>query len=99
MSAQPMQAIADQLARALNRPVIDRTGLSGVFDLELTYWPARSLEATPARVAPQVPATPDLPGGPTVMEALRDQLGLRLEPTRAAVEVLVIDSVQPPSDN
>jgi uncharacterized protein (TIGR03435 family) len=98
MSTQPMSAIADQLARSSNRPVIDRTGLSGAFDVELKYSPQISRPiAAPLQVGAQT--MPDLPSGPTLVEAVRDQLGLRLEPVRASVEALVIDSVQPPTAN
>jgi uncharacterized protein (TIGR03435 family) len=98
MSGQPMSTITDQLARELNRPLIDRTGLSGAFDVEVTYSPQSSRPvAAPLQGAAQT--SPDLPSGPTVSEALRDQLGLGLEPVRTTVEVLVIDSVQPPTEN
>ena len=88
MGGQTMKAIADELGRRAIRTVIDRTGFTGTFDLDLTYSPAPGLSA-------------DTPGvrGPTLAEAIRDQLGLRLEPQSAAVEVLVIDSIQQPTEN
>ena len=66
----------------LDRPLVDESGLGGLFDLELEF------ATTPAS------ANPDLT---VVFTAVQEQMGLRLEPKRAAVEVLVIDSVSPPS--
>lgn len=67
----------------VDRPVVDESGLTGTFDLELEF------TTTPA-------ATPgsDLT---VVFTALQEQLGLRLEPKRAQVDVLVVDSVSPPT--
>jgi uncharacterized protein (TIGR03435 family) len=42
---------------------------------------------------------PSAPVGPTPGEALRDQLGLKLEPAKASVQILVIDRVERPSEN
>jgi uncharacterized protein (TIGR03435 family) len=72
----------------LGRPVIDRTGLNGRFDF--------TLEWSPEAANPENP--PDLPG-PTFLDALREQLGLRLESTRGPVKTLVIDHVERPSEN
>ena len=75
--------LAEILASRRGQPMIDRTALTGHFDIELTYWPEGSIDAA----------------GPLLAEALRDQLGLRLIPQRAPVDVLVIDRVQRPTDN
>jgi uncharacterized protein (TIGR03435 family) len=85
MGVQPMKALADLLARRLRRPVTDRTGLSGNFDIELTY-SADGLAVDAVR-------------GPSLGEALRDQLGLKLMPERGSVEILVIDRLERPSAN
>jgi uncharacterized protein (TIGR03435 family) len=79
----------------VERPVVDRTGLSGRFDfkLEWTREPA-------AGSAPAAPVAADAQTtGPTFLEALSDQLGLKLEATKAPVSVLVIDHVERPSEN
>ena len=74
------------LSTAADRWIEDRTGLAGRYDIELTYQNDRLL----------------LPGAqpreaPALFTALQEQLGLKLEPSRGAVEVLVIDSVERPS--
>jgi uncharacterized protein (TIGR03435 family) len=76
---------AQRLAGQLQRPVVDRTGLSGPHDVDLTF----ALDAA-------VLAGTD---APPLMTALREQLGLRLESARAPVEVLVIERIEPPSEN
>jgi len=68
--------------------VIDRTGLSGNFDVDVTYTPDN----------PAVDAS-NAPNAPSLMTALREQLGLRIEPSKAPVEVLIIDSVRQPTEN
>ena len=70
-----------RLGTPLGRPVVDRTRLTGVFDLDLK-WAAEQ--------------TPDAPG-PSLFTAIQEQLGLKLEPQRAPVEVLVIDRIEKPS--
>jgi len=73
----------------LGRPVVDRTSLAGEFDFDLatTFAPASPNAAT-ADNAP-----------PSVFVALQEQLGLKLEPTKATVKVLVVDSAEHPTEN
>ena len=76
----------------LGRPVVDRTGLTGEADYEIQW------AQEPARAPPTDPvAAADV--GPTFMEALHDQLGLKLEPARASLRVLVVDHIERPSEN
>ena len=75
----------------LGRTLVDRTGLSGRFDFTLAWAPEPS--------APSPSDTPAEPLGPTPLQALRDQLGLKPEPARGPVRVLVIDKVERPSEN
>ena len=83
-----MERLAQRLTGTLGRPVIDRSGLQGAFDIDLTYGSqAPALESS---------ASTDIPALTT---ALREQLGLRLESTRAPIDVLVVDRVEQPSDN
>jgi uncharacterized protein (TIGR03435 family) len=85
------QTMAD-LARELSRipvvgtAVLDRTGLTGRFDFELSFFPGPAAAALLPRAADQ----------PSLFVALEEQLGLRLERTRAPVRVLVVDRVEPP---
>jgi uncharacterized protein (TIGR03435 family) len=83
------------LIASVNMGVIDRTGVEGRFDINLTFAGDVELSPTAAPRPREVGATdvPTLPG------AIRDQLGLRLQPTRALVEVLVVEQVQRPSEN
>jgi bla regulator protein BlaR1 len=77
----------------LDRPVVDQTGLSGRFDFSLD-WASESNR--PSR--PNADAPADLQGL-TFIEALRDQLGLKLQSAKAPVQVLVVDHVERPSEN
>lgn len=73
-----------------DRPVLDKTGLSGTFDGELTFAPE------------PLPGFPRLPGsenGLSVFTALQEQWGLKLEPERGPIEILVIESAQKPTAN
>ena len=89
-----MRGLANQLGRLpiVGRPVIDATGLTETFDIQLTWW----LE--PVATGDSVPpgAQPDTT---SIFTALQEQLGLKLESSRGPVDVMVIDSVQPPSEN
>lgn len=73
----------------LDRPVLDKTGLTGTYDFKLTYTPD-----TRANRA----GDPD-PNDISIFTAVQEQLGLRLEPQKAEVEILVVDRVEKPSDN
>jgi uncharacterized protein (TIGR03435 family) len=77
----------------IDRTVVDRTGLSGVFDITVNYEP--SVPGAQADV--NAGADPSLPS--TIFTALREQLGLRLEPQTGPVDVLVIDHIERPSAN
>jgi bla regulator protein BlaR1 len=86
-------ALSSLITSGLGRPVIDKTGLTGRFDFTLEW--AREPRGLAASDSP----VPPPPSGPTPLEALRDQLGLRLEPTKASLRILVIDRVERPSEN
>ncbi len=74
------------------RPVLDKTGLSGKFDFVLEWTPQNEVSSNP-NVAP-----PD-PNGPIFLEALKDQLGLKLVPQTGSVDVLIIDHIEEPTPN
>jgi uncharacterized protein (TIGR03435 family) len=105
--AMNMEAFSIALARMVRRPVIDKTGLSGNFDFDMSFAPPDFLPAAPQGAVVGGPAGPPeavdfirrQSALPSLDVAIRDQLGLRLESGRAAVDVLVIDSVQPPTEN
>jgi uncharacterized protein (TIGR03435 family) len=81
----------------LDRPVVDQTGLSGRYDFLLDWVPD---EFQFAEV--RTPGGPQIPGnteGADLVTAVQQQLGLKLEATRAPAEVIVIDHADRPSDN
>lgn len=90
-----MQDLAALLARRVGRPVTDATGLKDKYDFTLT-WSSR------ADVGARLPIGHGGPGAsapppddyPTLMNAIQEQLGLKLEPKKGQIEVLVIDSVE-----
>lgn len=77
----------------MGRPVVDQTGLTGRFDFVLEWMPENRATAELGALPPSDPQ------GPTLLEGLRDQLGLKLEPAKAPVRVLIVDHVELPSDN
>jgi uncharacterized protein (TIGR03435 family) len=82
------KTFVDFLERVTGRPVVDRTGLSGQFDLSLRFNPdVRQVSVSQS----------ELEERPTIFTALREQFGLKLEPATEPVDVIVIDSVQRPT--
>jgi uncharacterized protein (TIGR03435 family) len=81
----------------LDRPVVDQTGLTGKYDFNLDFTPDESqFEGMGAKVSPQ---TDSANAPPNLYTAIQEQLGLKLEATKAPAEVLVIDHVEKPSEN
>ena len=93
-----ISSMAQTLSNVLRRPVIDRTGLAGEYDITL-QWAPETGQGTAVGAAPPGPDSPTTADGPTIFTAIQEQLGLRLESQRAPVEVVVIDSVEKPSGN
>jgi uncharacterized protein (TIGR03435 family) len=83
-----ISSVIDVLSQTLHRPVVDKSGLTGEYDI--------SLQWTPDSVAAADPANDD---GSSIFTALREQLGLKLESTKGPVKTLVIDNVAKPSEN
>jgi uncharacterized protein (TIGR03435 family) len=81
----------------LDRPVVDRTGLQGRFDFTLTWTPDESQFTSMGVRVPPPSNDPNAP--PNLFTAFQEQLGLKLESTRAPAEVLVIERIDKPSDN
>ena len=84
-------AIAGFLRADAGRLIVDKTGLDGFFDVEFSYSTSRAAGATAA------PADPN--DAPEFFTAVQEQLGLKLEPGKAQVEVLVVDRVERPTEN
>lgn len=79
--------IATSLSATLNTIVQDQTGLTGTYDLDLTWTPD-----APAGVSAPI-------DGPTIFAAMPEQLGLKLEPAKASIDVLVVDGAAPPRED
>jgi uncharacterized protein (TIGR03435 family) len=84
------------LANYVGRHVVDKTGVSGSYDFELTFDPSSTAKPPPG--APLGPTTPD-DTVPSIFTALQEQLGLKLESTRGPIDVLVIDQAERPTPN
>ncbi|HET9266802.1 MAG TPA: TIGR03435 family protein [Vicinamibacterales bacterium] len=81
----------------MDRPVVDRTGLTGRWDFVIRWTPD---ESQFGGLGVRVPPPTDDPNAPPgIFTAFTDQLGLKLDPTRAPVDVVVIDKVEKPSEN
>ena len=85
-SAQPLSALTPFLEPALGGPMVtDKTGLTDRYDLKLQWTPD------------DAPATDN--AAPSLFTAIQEQLGLKLEPAKEPVSVLVIDHIEPPTPN
>jgi uncharacterized protein (TIGR03435 family) len=90
--------LALELSERLGRPVLNQTGLTGLYDGILSYAPSAEELAVIYQLTPsELP--PAAQTGPSLTTALREQLGLRLESTRAAIDVLVVDGLVRPTPN
>lgn len=84
LNALPWNLFLVDLSRRLGRPMIDKTGLKGVWNIKLQYTPNDGNQAAP---------------GPSIFTAMREQLGLKLDSAKGPVDILVIDSIARPSPN
>jgi uncharacterized protein (TIGR03435 family) len=96
-----MAQLANSLSPWVNRIVVDRTGLTGVYEFDLKWTPDQMPQGGPPGAPP--PGAPPLPSidpnGPSIFTAVQEQLGLKLDSTKAPVDVLVVDHVEPPTDD
>jgi hypothetical protein len=81
-----MPKLVELLSDRVGSPVIDRTGFRAAFDFQLDFAVEEGIGADPGP-------------GPSIFAALQEQLGLRLEPAKGPVEVLLIDHVARPGEN
>ena len=86
-----MAQLTPLLDEVIKGPVLDRTGLTGTFDFDLTWGEPGDPNADPSDQTPEQRAA--------LLTALREQLGLTLEATRAPYDVLVIESISRPTPN
>ena len=82
---RPMEALAEVLTHALGRPVVDKTGLTGKYDVTLTYTPDELIAAES--------------NAPSIYTALQEQLGLKLVRANTQVKTIVVEHVEQPSPN
>jgi uncharacterized protein (TIGR03435 family) len=100
--AQPLSKLTAMLSAQLNRPVLDKTGLTGMYDFNIEF----TIDASGFPPPPGAPASATAPGngasdpGPDLAAAVEQQLGLRLVASKAKLDVVVIDKVERvPTDN
>jgi uncharacterized protein (TIGR03435 family) len=95
--------LAVVLSQGMDRPVIDRTGVTGLFNLRLRFAKDQNTAGfgppSPPPGTSTQPTASAAPSGPSIFTAIQEQLGLRLEPTRGPGEFLVIDDVRRPLEN
>lgn len=90
------------LPHMAGRPVVDKTGLTGYYDLKLPDLKGPSMAPPPTAPAESQPLNAPLPPSgddESIFTALPEALGLRLEPAKGQVDTLVIDHVERPSEN
>jgi len=96
-----MAQFAESLSRltmtgsSLNRLIVDKTGLEGLYEVTLKFTPENI--PPPGSAPPGFPAVD--PNGPSIFTALQEQLGLKLDSQRAPVEVLVVDRAERLTEN
>ena len=81
----------------VGRPVLDQTGLAGHYDFTLRFAPDRTIMSATATSGSSESAPPNLP--PDLFTAMQQQLGLKLVPTKAPADILIIDHVEQPAEN
>ncbi len=87
----PISSLVAQLSYLVHRTVIDKTGLTGRYDMTLKW--------TPEEVAMKAGSEAGAETAPSIFTALTEQLGLKLVPSRGPVDTLVIDHVELPTEN
>ncbi|HEY9463839.1 MAG TPA: TIGR03435 family protein [Vicinamibacterales bacterium] len=94
-----MADFATMISGTAQRVVIDKTRLTGYYDIALTYTPTGD-QLPQGAPPPGAPAPPPIdPDGPSFFTAIQEQLGLKLDNQRGPVDVVVIDSIQQPTEN
>jgi uncharacterized protein (TIGR03435 family) len=97
---QPLSVMVQLLTQATGRIVNDKTGLTGLYDWEIKFDPQVLLQIA-SQVGVNLPAGANVPASdnPSLLTALREDLGLKLESERGPVEITVIDSAEMPEAN
>ena len=94
-----LTTLASLLGMVLDRPVIDKSGITSYFEIKLVFSPDDFAAPRPATADPGASAAVRTPDAPGIFRAIQEQLGLRLVPAKGPVDVLVIDHIERPSEN
>ncbi len=90
-TAVSIASLIDTITPQLDRPLIDKTGLTAVYSFHLKW--------TPDSLQSSSDAGESTDAAPSLYTALQEQLGLKLQPGKDPIQTLVIDSISPPSEN
>jgi bla regulator protein BlaR1 len=91
-----MEDFVEVLSVSMGRPVLDRTALTGIYDIKLQWTPAHFVSPEGPGVKNEPPIDPD---GPSIFTAIQEQLGLKLEARKGPVETIVVEHAERPSEN
>jgi uncharacterized protein (TIGR03435 family) len=94
--SKPIAQLLPFFSQVTQRTVVDRTGLTGGFDADLSWTPDPT---SPLLGTAPPDAAPFDPNGPSIFTAVQEQLGLKLEPAKAPLPALVIDRIEAPTAN
>jgi uncharacterized protein (TIGR03435 family) len=97
VSGRTVSQFIATLSDLTRRPVIDKTGLTGMYDFALKFAADSASIPGPFGLLQPTPPPPGDPDAPSVFTAVQEQLGLRLENARGPVEVVVIDKIEKPT--
>jgi uncharacterized protein (TIGR03435 family) len=97
VSGQPISVFVQMLAQSTGRPVVDKTGLTGPYDITMKYMPEAGMAGMPGGALPPGVNLAIDPDAPNLFTAVQEQLGLKLENARGPVDVTVIDRVERPT--
>lgn len=90
---------AGLLGMILDRPVIDKTGITDLVSIHLEFSPDEFTSPRAAAIAPGAPTAVGAPDAPGIFQAIQGELGLKLSPAKGPVDLLVIDHIERPSGN
>jgi uncharacterized protein (TIGR03435 family) len=92
--AQPLSKLTTMLGNQINRPVLDKTGLTGKYDFNIEFTPNLPLGPPGPGQAGSAPADSASEPGPNLADAVQRQLGLRLVSSKAKLDMVVIDKAE-----
>jgi uncharacterized protein (TIGR03435 family) len=94
-----MAMIVHMISLHLGSTVVDKTGLTGIYDYSLSFTPDESMKAGNLPPGSNAGAPASEPEGPSIFTAVQEQLGLKLEAEKQPMDVIVIDHIEQPSAN